>query len=421
MFHTILTARPACCVMGLLAGVTLSTTIMAQDLTLEEALRLAETVQPQLDARRSAIEAASEHAAAARELPDPTLRLGLLNVPIEGESAYSLGTEPMTMAVVGVMQKFPRRSKRELRGEVFSLAGERSAGELATLRLQIRRAAALAWLDVWLAERALEVIARQQNEAQIEIDTLTIALRNNRASAAEVSAARVALELVRDRELAQQGASQAARARLSRWIGARAQAPLAAALPVLQKPTNADALVHDIGSHPRLLTTEIQARIAEAEARLASLSSRPDWSMEVAYARRGSQFGDMVTLQVQVDLPILQARRQDRTVAARLAEARQARELREDDLRDLRAAALQLHAQYKSADARARMFEQRVLPEARSRVQAAIASYRSGKSALAEVLVARRALLDFELEALMRVVEAARLAVELDYFSVAGD
>lgn len=423
MFSSLmLAARPACrAAAGMLLGAALSQVVAAQELTLDEAQRLATMAQPQLEARRSAIEASREAAVVARELPDPKLKFGLLNVPIEGDDAFSLSGEPMTMAMVGVMQEFPRQSKRELRGEVLGLSGERSAGELAGLRQQIRRDTALAWLDVWVAERAREVISRQQNEAQIEIDSLAIALRNNRVGAADVAAARVALELLRDRELAQQGAASAGRAMLARWIGPRAQAPLPTSLPALPQPVNADLLAQDVESHPRLMTADAQVRMAESEARLANLSSHPDWSMELAYARRGSQFGDMVSLQFQIDLPLLQARRQDHVVAAKLAEARQARDLREDELRDMRAAALQLHAQWQAADARARMFEQRVLPEAGNGLRAATAAYRSGKGELGDVLAARRALLDLELESLIRRVEVARLSVQLDYFSLKGE
>lgn len=399
----------------------ISAEAQAQELTLEETQRLAETAQPQLNARRSAIEAASEAAEAARELPDPRLKLGIVNVPIEGDRAFSFDAEPMTMATIGVIQAFTLQSKRMLRGEVYSLAGERSASELAELRLQLRRDAALSWLEVWLAERALELIARQQREVQIEIESLVIALRNNRASAADVSAARVELELLRDREQAQLGMKHGARARLSRWVGERAAAPLPVALPEKPQPGNTDLLASIVAAHPRLEAAQTQARITETEAQLANLSTRPDWSMELTYGHRASQYGGMISLQFQFDMPILQDRRQNRSIAARLAEAQQARELREDELREMHSAALQLRAQWQSADARVRLFEEHVLPQARNSLRAAIASYRSGKGQLREVLAARRALLDLELAALMRRAEVMQLAIELEYFGATGE
>lgn len=392
----------------------------AQELTLEETQRLAETAQPLLAARRNAIEAAHEGAVAARALPDPKLRLGIVNVPIEGADALSLGAEAMTMTTVGVMQEFPRRAKRELKSEMLRLSGERSGQELAFLRLRIRRDAALAWLDAWAATRAVDLVGAQQREARIEIDALTIALRNNRASAASLSEARVALELLGDRRRMFDGEQRLARAALARWIGERADAALPETLPAFAPPIDADALVRHVAAHPHLASVDTQARIAATDAQLANLSVRPDWSMELAYGRRGPGFADMVSLQFQIDLPILQHDRQDRTIAAKFAEAQQARELREDNLREMRADALQLHARRETADERALVFSERVLPEARNRLQAALASYRGGKGTLSEVLRARRALLDLELETLMRRIEAAKATVALDFFAGAG-
>ena len=47
----------------------------------------------------------------------------------------------------------------------------------------------------------------------------------------------------------------------------------------------------------------------------------------------------------------------------------------------------------------------------------ALAAYRAGRGTLFEALAARRALLDAQLEHLMRQVETARAAVALDYFA----
>ena len=112
-----------------------------------EAQRLAETGQPLLQTRQATADAAREAAIAARQLPDPKLRLGIQNLPVEGPEAYTIGQDSMTMRMVGVMQEFPRQAKRELRSEVVLLEGERSERELAFARLQVRRDAALAWLE----------------------------------------------------------------------------------------------------------------------------------------------------------------------------------------------------------------------------------------------------------------------------------
>jgi cobalt-zinc-cadmium efflux system outer membrane protein len=395
-------------------------TVHAQALTLEEAQQLAETAQPLLESKRAAIDAAREASVAARQLPDPQLRLGVLNLPVEGPDAYTLGQDFMTMRMVGVMQEFPRRAKRELRGEMLDLEARRAAQELAFSRLQVRREAALAWLDAWSATRALALVQAQQTEAAAQVDTLLIALRNNRASAADVSAARVELELLKDKERMLRGEERAARAMLSRWIGARAEEALPEELPELPMPPSADVLVTHLETHPHLAAFDTQARIAAADAQLANLSRRPDWNIEVSYARRGSAFSDMVSLQVGIDLPILQSKRQNRSIAAKFAQAQSARDMREDNLREMRADALRLHAAWEVAVQRTESYRARILPEARRRLDGALAAYRGGKGSLFEVLAARRMLLDLELEHVMRRAESARAAIALAYLTHAS-
>jgi hypothetical protein len=52
-------------------------------------------------------------AAAAGQLPDPVLKLGLNNLPIDGPDRYSVTRDFMTMRSVGVMQELTRAEKRE--------------------------------------------------------------------------------------------------------------------------------------------------------------------------------------------------------------------------------------------------------------------------------------------------------------------
>ena len=74
-------------------------------LTIAEAGDLALSEEPgsrALLARASALE---DHAVAARQLPDPVMRIGLANFPIEGGG---FSTEGMTQAQLGIRQVFPR-------------------------------------------------------------------------------------------------------------------------------------------------------------------------------------------------------------------------------------------------------------------------------------------------------------------------
>ncbi len=389
----------------------------AQTLTLEEARQLAEANQPMLDAQRAAIAAARDDAVAVRQLPDPKLRLGILNVPADGPDSFTLGQDFMTMRMVGVMQEFPRKDKRELRGRLLDLSGEKNALELDFLRRQIRRDVTLAWLESAFAGRALALIRNQQREASAQVDSANILIRSGRGSAADAAAARVELELLKDREREVTGSEQSTRVALARWIGERANAPLPSdALAQADPPPLAELLSH-VAGHPHLAAFDKQAQIAQTDAELARLATKPDWSIEVSYAQRGPAFSNMLSVQFGIDLPIFQTNRQDRSTAAKFSAADEARSRRDDNLREMRAEASRLYSVWQTANDRLNIFRDQVLPQGRLRLDAATAAYRGGKSSLDAVLMARRALLELELDALRREFDRAKAGAEIEYFA----
>src|SRR6185436_4351208 len=89
---------------GLLAGllclsfvVTPCASAAEGALTLAGAQRLAAERSQLLSARDSAVSAAREMAAAARQLPDPTLKAGIENLPTDGPDAFNVTRDFMTM------------------------------------------------------------------------------------------------------------------------------------------------------------------------------------------------------------------------------------------------------------------------------------------------------------------------------------
>ena len=95
-------------------------------LTIAEAEDLALTDEPGRGALLAQAEAMTEQAVAAGALPDPTMRVGLANYPIE---SGGFSTEGMTQAQLGIRQAFPRgrslgTEQMQARAEVFSRSAE---------------------------------------------------------------------------------------------------------------------------------------------------------------------------------------------------------------------------------------------------------------------------------------------------------
>lgn len=75
-------------------------------------------------------------------------------------------------------------------------------------------------------------------------------------------------------------------------------------------------------------------RVALADADVAKQDKNADWSWSLMYSKRGSQFGDMVSLGVSIPLQWDQTRKQDRDLSARLQRVEQVRLEREEMRRE---------------------------------------------------------------------------------------
>ncbi|HSS46634.1 MAG TPA: TolC family protein [Burkholderiales bacterium] len=388
----------------------------ATPLMLDEAVNLALANQPLIAGQQAAIHAAEKNAVAAGQLPDPKLKFGLSDLPVTGSEAYSVRRDNFTEFKVGVSQDFPRAEKRRLRGAMAQLEAQRDTEELEVIRRAIKRDAALAWLEVFYPERAISLLQALEREGQVQLDALNIAYRAGRASQADVRASQVALDLLKDREADFARQASRSRASLARWIGAEASRPLAEILPDLPMPLDRGALLAHVENHPHLSFIDKQVVMAQTDVELARQAYKPDWSIEVSYGNRPA-FPDFFSVQFGIDLPVLTKNRQDPALASKLSLLDKSRSLKEDALRALKADAERDYADWQSSLERVQRFDANILPQAKSRVDAALAAYQSGHGDLNAVLEARRAEFDLQLQRLGLQVDAARAQLQLQYFS----
>jgi outer membrane protein TolC len=132
-------------------------------------------------------------------------------------------------------------------------------------------------------------------------------------------------------------------------------------------------------------------------------------------SQRGSRYTDMVSLGVSIPLTLQRGLRQDRELAARLAEA-SAREAEAEDVqRELEQQLQTWRLQWQAALAQRELIDRQRAPLARERVQAALAAYRAGQETLATVIEARQAELSLALERIDVELSGARAWSALTY------
>ncbi|WP_394560481.1 TolC family protein [Aquipseudomonas alcaligenes] len=379
-----------------LAATVLALPSLAAPLTLDEALRLSEDNAPSLTAQAAKLQAANSAAIPAGELPDPKLLLGVQNYPVGGPDRWSIDQDFMTMQMVGVMQEVPSRDKRQARIEVAEAAIERATAESQVERLNVRQATALAWISSYSVERKQALFQDLFHENRLLVDTVRAQIAGGRAQAADAVTPRQEAALLDEQQDELIRLRAQARAALRRWIGPAADEPLAGGLP--EWPIDASGYAQKLQHHPALTAFAPMTREAQAKVREAVAEKTSDWSWEVDYQHRDREFGDMVSVQFSVDLPLFPDSRQNPKIAAKHAELNQLEAEREVLAREHAQQLEEDLAEYQRLSRAVRRSQEQLLPLAQEKVELSMASYRTGKGDLTAVIGARRELIEARLK-----------------------
>ena len=401
-----------CAGISLIALAGASNVLAAPELTLAEAERLALTHAPWLAHHRTNVDAAAERAVYEGRLPDPQLVLGALNVPTD---TWKLDQEDMTMTMVGIRQSFPpgdtlalksRRAEKELTREEAKVEAERR-----NLLRQVRQA----WLELYFQQESLRLLQESRRLQQKQLEAAEGRYRAAADMQQVVIRARQAVARVNEREPMLKAQIARTRAQLGRWIGAAATLPLPAALPVLPAPSTD----FDPARHPEWLASEAMFDAARLEVDMARQDYKPAWMLDLSYGVRrpmpdGTERPNMVTAMVTLDLPVFRAKRQDRRLAEKQALESGARLETEDKRRELVAIHQSMRAEYEALAARARIFEEQLLPAIRREAQVTVAGFARDQT---EYRDAQMKALEAEQEYTRVRVDLAKTQAELLYLN----
>jgi outer membrane protein, heavy metal efflux system len=383
---------------------------------MQEAARLATVDQPLLTGRQAKIQAEEQQAVASAQLPDPQLSGGIKELPIDTPEAFSTRRDNFTEFTIGLSQEFPRAEKRRLQGARKQLDAEADRAVLDNEQRMVRRDASLAWLDLYETEQSLKLSQRLADEATLQVQSLEKDYSNGRASQADWFAAKADAGLAADKAHDWFHRELRMREGLARWIGDDARRSIADSLTIPGALTPLPGLIASADHHPVIGNLDKQIEASATEVALAKQSYKPDYSVEVYYAYR-RDFADFVGIQFKVGLPYFTKNRQDRGVAAALEQSHASEDRKRDLLRELHTQISQDYVDRRHFEERVADFDASIVPDAQHRIEAARSAYQSGRGSFDAVLLARRSLLDVQLQRLALAVESARAQVRLDYWS----
>ena len=349
-------------------------------LSLTEAQQIAIERSPQMAAYDAAIAAARDLAVAPAQLPEATRPIGIAPLPLEDADALSFGQDANPIRRIGVARELTSPEQREVLTERYAREADRAAARKTAASVDIARETALAWLECYYVEQMTRIAAEELKAAQGELEGAESMYWAGRLSQAEFYGARSMLVVLEDKSSGLEHRVRAARIALKRWVGDVGDAPLAALPNIDRIRLRSAALEGDLARHAEVTLLERQEDLAASDVRLARAN-----------------------------------RRSEREIALMLARRDEARAAREEKLRAKVAETRIMIDEWQHARDRRNRYANELVPLARERTLATLVAYRGGKASLTDVLAARRAESEAQVQSVEMEREAARIWARLDF------
>lgn len=376
----------------LLAALLFSSVVQAQyavPLTLAEAEDLALDREPGREALRALAGALAERSVVAGQLPDPALRIGIANYPIQ---SGGFSTEGMTQAQLALRQSFPSGKSRDFDALRFSSLSQEAHASADARARDVLTHARVAWLEVYYWQHA-RIIVTESRPFFADLAKITRSLYAvGKNTQQDVFRAELELGRLDDRLIELERRHQQAIAALSEWLGPEANRVIASTLPDATRVPDLRSLQTAVDTHPVVAAANAKVAARSAAVNLAEENKKPDWSIDIGYGYRdgtlstGDPRSDFVSVSVTTQLPFFRENRQDRSLAAALRE-RSAAEYEQEQLR--RRLLSRVDAEYvrwQDLTRRLVLFETRILELSEDHAQAALLAYQSEAGDFADVM-----------------------------------
>jgi outer membrane protein TolC len=375
-----------------LLGVLFSAPVCARQdmpLTLAEAEALALVAEPGQQALEARAAALDEQAVVAGELPDPMLRVGLNNFPLE---SGGFSTEGMTQAMIGYRQAFPAGKTRSLSNEKFERLSDGMRSNANARGRDVLTATRRNWLELYLLQRSHQLVHESRPFFADLAEVTRSMYAVGRKTQQDVLRAELELSRLDDRLIDIERRQARARAALAEWIGPEANRPVAEKLPDWAALPQYKILEDSLLEHPSLLAADAQIAASDAGVKIADERSKPRWAIDVGYGYRsgvlpnGEPRSDLVTVGVTFDLPFFSSKSVDSTLSAALQERSAIKSSKLRLERELRRRLEAEYAQWSDLTRQLSLYDQKILGQAEDQADAALLAYRSDTGDFADVM-----------------------------------
>ena len=426
--------RPLCVALALVWS-GMSVDLHAEQYSLLEAIEKAQSQDPWLDGSRFRQENLESLSVNAGTLPDPTVSLGLANLPID---SFDFAQEGMTQFKVGVSQMFPRGKTLALRQETLEKMSQMQPFAREDRKAQVSVTVAQLWLEVYRSQKTIALIQQDRGlfEHLVDVAESSYTTASGRTRQQDLIRAQLELTRLEDRLTMLRQRRESQLAQLGEWL-ADSSYELDIEMPGrLGEGHLNDPLINETGTvirtqklaqiltaHPKIRSIDQKISAGESGVKLAKQSYKPQWGINASYGYRdadpmGNDRADFFSVGVSLDVPLFTGKRQDKQVQAATAESEAIKTERTLVLRQLRSGFETAESQYRRLLDRRELYRSRLLKEMSEQAEASLTAYTHDDGDFAEVVRACIAELNARIEALNVEVDIHKIVAQLNYFLI---
>ena len=414
-------------------------------LSLGKAVELAQQYDPWMVQSRQSEKAMLAQSESAGSLPDPKASITFANLPTDG---FDFNQEAMTQMKLGYNQMFPA-------GDSLALKRQRhrqEASKQPILRQHrmalIERDVAKDWLDLFRETKSIELIKQNQQlfEQLVDVAQASYASAAGKTSQQDFVRAQLELTLLQERLAGLNQSKEVAEQKLNGKINRHYTHNYIDAvkndfdkttsivlpgkitqneLSSFQGNNGADLTTQQLSQvlqlHPLVKAIEQQILADKTGIELAKQGYKTSWGLNASYGYRdddrlGNERSDFLSLGVSFELPIFAEQKQDQQVKTASYKAEASKVRKWQAIRELTAQYKMVIVKYKRLQERENRYRDLLLPQTREHAEAALNSYTNDEGDFAEVVRARIAELNSQIDALNIAIEKQQAIFEINYF-----
>jgi len=419
-----------------------------ETLSLKTAVAAALENDPWLKSNEHAQRSMEAMSVAAGELPDPTMSVGLANLPTD---TFDFDQEPMTQFKVGITQMFPKGDTLSLKRKQLELLSEQFPYQRQDRKARLAVMAGNLWLEAYLNQESISLIKRDrplfQQLGDVAEASYSVALGKTRQQ--DIIRAQLELTRLDDRLSALRQKKDTVLENLAELLSGNfrgeyrendgtdpfmfsgREIELDKTLPDIsmlepdlyqqQQKLDPQVLYAFLQNHPAVLAFDQKIEATDTGVDLARQNYKPSWGVNASYGYRedapnGAKRADFVSVGVTFDLPLFTKNRQDKQVESAVETAQSVKTDKWLLIRKMVADFESYRAKLKVLNERSDLYRRDLLPQMHDQAEASLNAYTNDEGDFAEVVRARIAELNAKLDSLNIEVERQKTLIQLNYY-----